>query len=91
MKCKETQPIQKEELNTEFKALKNEITALSRQSRKDYYNLYFTENKQNLQKIWKGIKEIINIKSKNHCQHTCIIDNNRTVTGPKQIPNSFNK
>ena len=62
----------------------------SRQSKKDYYNQYFTENKENLQKIWKGIKEIINIKSKNYNQPTCIIDDNKTITDPKEIANSFN-
>ena len=63
----------------------------ARQSKKDYYNQYFTQNKENLQKTWKGIKEIINIKTKNHSQPTCIIDNNKTITDPKEIANSFNK
>ena len=57
---------------------------------KDYYNQYFTENKDNLQKVWKGIKDIINIKSKNYSQPTCIIVNNKTITDPKEIANSFN-
>ena len=60
-------------------------------SKKDYYKQYFTENKDNLQKIWKGIKEIIYIKSKNYRQPTCIIDSNKTITDPKQIADTFNK
>ena len=43
-----------------------------------------------LQKIWKGIKEIINIKTKNHYNPTCVIENNKT-TDPKEIADSFNK
>ena len=89
MKCKD--PLTKERLNTEFKYLKNEITALIRQSKKDYYNQYFTTNTNNLQKIWKGIKEIINIKSKNHSHPTCILENKKTITNPKEIADSFNK
>ena len=73
MNCKN--PLIKEQLNTEFKAIQNEITTLTRQSKKDYYNRYFTANTKNLQKFWKGIKEIINIKTKNHSHPTCIIEN----------------
>ena len=89
MKCKDTTV--REQLNTEFKVLKNEITSLTRQSKKEYYNQYFTANTKNLQKIWKGIKEIINIKSKNFTHPTCIIENNKTITNPKEIADSFNK
>ena len=42
------------------KLKKNETTHLTRSGKKAYYQKYFAEN--NLQKIWNGIKEIINIK-----------------------------
>ena len=58
----------KEHLKTNYKNIKKEITNITRASKKDYYKQYFTENAENLQKIWKGIKEIINIKSKNYTQ-----------------------
>ena len=89
MNCKE--PQEKEQMNKAYKDKKNEITAMTRQSKKDYYNKYFTENTNNLQKIWKGIKEIINIKTKNFSHPTCIIDKNKTITNPKDIANTFNK
>ena len=88
MDCKDS--LRKEQLNTEFKTLKNELTTLTRQSKKDYYNQYFTVNTKNLQKIWKGIKEIINIKTKNHTSPTCIIEGDKTITDPKEIANTFN-
>ena len=89
MNCR-NEPI-KEQLNREYKVIKNEITTLTRQSKKDYYNRYFTENTNNLQKIWKGIKEIINIKTKNYTSHpTCILDNNTTITDPRKIADTFN-
>ncbi len=66
--------------------------AETRQSKKAYYDKYFTDNKDNLQKTWKGIKEVINIKTKKFTHPTCIIDDNKsTITDPKQIANSFNK
>ena len=90
MECKN--PTIKAYLRHEFKMLKNELQTETRQSKKAYYNKYFTENKDNLQKIWKGIKEVINIKTKNFSHPTCIIDENKsTITDPQQIANSFNK
>ena len=91
MKCKLTQPILKEQINAKYKAITNEITALSQQCKNDYYNQYFTENKDNLQKVWNGIKEIVNIKSKNHNHPTCILENNKTITSPREIANSINR
>ena len=70
LKCKNE--TRKAEIYNQFKLLKNEITHLTRTSKKVYYQKYFSENKNNLQKIWKGIKEIINIKSKTFDHPTCI-------------------
>ena len=47
-----------------FNQIKNEITSLTRKSKKQYYKYYFNTNDKNLKKIWNGIKEIINIKQK---------------------------
>ena len=89
MNCKD--PQRKEALKTEYKIIKNETTRLTRQSKKEYYNQYFSATTNNLQNIWKGIKEIINIKTKKHSYPTCIIDENNTITNPKEIANSFNR
>ena len=80
----------KVELFSNFKLLKNEITHDIRTSKKAYYQKYFTEHKGNLQKIWKGIKEIINIKSKNYDHPTCLQVGDHNITDPIQISNSFN-
>ena len=58
--------------------------------KKDYYKKYFTENKNNIQKIWKGIKEIINIKPKNFDHPTCLQHGDVNITDPIAISNSFN-
>ena len=61
LKCENIE--QKEKIITDYKEQKNQITELIRTGKKDYYEKYFTENRKNLKKIWKGIKEVINIKS----------------------------
>ena len=69
MQCK-TQIESKEHLKIDYKTLKNEITTLSRQSKKAYYKQYFTENKDNLQKIWNGTKETFLKKENGNKSHT---------------------
>ena len=78
-------PTIKDNLHIQLKEVKNEVTTITRQSKKEYYNRYFTENARNLQKIWKGIKQIISIKSKNYNHPTCIIEGNNTLTNPIYI------
>ena len=82
----------KEQLKTDYKNIKNEITNLTRQSKKDYYKQYFTENTENLKKnLERNQGNHYNIKSKNYAYPTCIIEKNQTITEPKQITHSFNK
>ena len=59
--------------------------------KKTYYETFFSANKKNLNKIWKGIKEIVNIKSKHFDQSTCLIENDKTITNPNAIANGFNQ
>ena len=89
VKCKDL--TKKNRLLNEFKTMKNEITLLTRNSKKKYYEKYFSKNKENLRKTWQGIKEVINIKSKNFNTISCISDKNISVTDPKAIANCFNK
>ena len=80
----------KEEYNTKYKEIKNEITFLIRSGKKKYYEKYFTDNKNNLKKVWKGIKQLINIKSKNYDNPTNIEIDGTLITDPVLISNSFN-
>ena len=88
VKCKDLN--QKAILNAEFKQMKNEITSLTKNSKKDYYDKYFTKHKDNLGKTWQGIKEIINIKAKNSDYPSCIIVDGKTITDPTEIASQFN-
>ena len=87
-KCKD--PESKSNIASTIRTMKNEITALTRKNKKEFYNQYFSINKNNLLKVWKGIKEIINIKSKNFSQPTCVIQNKKSITDPKEIAEAFN-
>ena len=41
------------------KTLRNEIIELTGVSKNNFYQNYFTENNNNLRKVWQGIKEVI--------------------------------
>ena len=86
--CKDN--AKKEEYKKQFSTLKNEITLLIKESKKTYYNNFFTNYRENLQKIWSGIKNIINVKSKNFDVPTCVSHEDQNVTKPIEIAEKFN-
>ena len=88
VKCKDA--TRKEFLKRDYRLLQNETTELIRQSKKEYYNRYFNENKANMQKIWKGINEIINVKSMVVSSPSTIKVNGKTISDSKEIATSFN-
>ena len=74
-----------------FKFYRNKINHLIRISKKQYYNNFFKKNATSSKQVWRGIKEIINVKSQASLIPTKIIDNDCEVIDPKQIANAFNK
>ena len=90
--CKEKDENKKKSLLEECKRIRNELTNATRTSKKAYYDAYFSRNTNNLRNIWKGIKEIINIKSKNLSSPLCVQnDKGKLVDSPQDIAYSFNK
>ena len=81
----------KEEYHKKYKDLRNHIVMLCRQSKKNYYQNYFTENANNIRNTWKGIKTIINIKDNRKTQPTSLIIDKEITNDPKKIANEFNK
>jgi hypothetical protein len=75
----------------EYKLLRNQVLDLTRDSKKLFYQNYFSDNNNNLRKIWQGIKEVINIKSTSHDVPSCITLNDKNITEPKEISNAFNE
>jgi len=92
---KEQNTILKEQLTIKYKQLKNVITKLTRKSKKLYYDEYFAKNSTNIKKLWVGVNQIINNKSKDSANNPTFIEidvdgNIRTVVDPANIANGFN-
>ena len=52
------------DLINEVKVLQNSLRKKIQLEKDNYYQKYFKENKNNLIKVWKNIKSLINFKSK---------------------------
>ena len=75
-----------------FKKYQNQIINLLRVSKQTHYNKYFKENKNNCRAIWIGINEVICPKNKRKLNSpTSLIDEDKTITNPKNIVEHFNK
>ena len=62
---------------------------MTKKSKENYYKEYFQENKNNLIKVWKGIKDIILIKNIT-VQPTFLKIDDRLTTNNKKIADGFN-
>ena len=90
-KCIEAKdPARKETLRTEYKILRNRITHIINESKKTHYLHYFAENCNNIKKTWKGIKNIINIKTLVSSQPSSMLIDNSLKTNPAEISEGFN-
>ena len=76
---------------TRFKIYRNKINHLLRISKRNYYNSYFSIKQGNSKLIWKGIKSIINVKSKVLGTPTVINKNESEISDPKKIADAFNR
>ena len=87
---KTNDPIKKENIFSDYKTIRNQIIVLTKESKKSFYCNYFHDNNKNLRKIWKGIKEIININSKSSDIPSRIVTNGNLISDPTEVANSFN-
>ena len=81
----------KNELHHEYKLLRNKVREETRQCRKKYLQEFFTKNINHIKNTWKGIKSIIKINSCNKSQPSSLLVNNKLVSEPKDVAETFNE
>ena len=59
-------------------------------SKTSYFNQYFSLNKHNMQKLWSGIRSILNVGKCKNSYKTFILNNNKSVDNLKDSANIFN-
>ena len=75
---------------TTYNLFRNRITRELKKAKRDYYKTFFDNNINNMKKTWKGIKDILNLKSKDDQHISQIYHNNKTISNEKDIANVFN-
>ena len=70
---------------------KNLLTNITKKSKESYYKQYFKDNKNNLIKVWKGIKEIILIEKTNKPHFNCLKIGEEDSTDSEKMAKHFNK
>ena len=56
----------KEKLHNLFKSHRNSLNKITRLNKANNYKIFLEDNKNRLNKVWVGIKEIINNNNKKH-------------------------
>ena len=76
-------------LNIQYNSYKQYLQRITRKAERDYYDTIFQENKSDIVKSWKIIRNIINNKKNSNKNEIFRIDN-EDVTDEQTIANKFN-
>ena len=80
-------------LETEYlyKKFRNKVVSETRKNRIDYFNNYFNTHKNNMKKLWLGIRSIVNVsKNNNGIYISHLLQDGKDVDDPKNMANIFN-
>ena len=80
-------------LETEYlyKKFRNKVVLETRKNRIDYFNNYFNTHKNNMKKLWSGIRSIVNVsKNRNGIHISHLLQDGKEVDDPKKMANIFN-
>ena len=80
----------KELAHSNYKRIRNQVTQLKKESKTLYYTAFFEANCNKTSEIWKGIRTLVNINSKNNSKINLLDQNNNIVNEPNAIANKFN-
>ena len=77
-------------IHEEFKKLRNNVTFSILKSKNEYFKLFFDKNRNNTTLIWKGIRQLIALKSKRKFHPNIVKVKGKDITNPTEIANAFN-
>ena len=69
----------------------NNLSRELKKSKKSYYHEYFEENKMNINNIWSGIREIVNIRNSNPHKTSLLKVGGKLINNTKEIYNKLNE
>ena len=77
-------------MHIKYRQYRSLISTLLKRSKCSCFTKFFNDNLNNLKNTWKGIKNLISLKTVSHSSPSSMYYNNKTVTSPFEITNAFN-
>ena len=77
--------------HTKFKLYRNKLNHLLKVSKNNYYNNYFYVNMSDSKKVWKGIRQLVNFKSRSgSTAPNKLLVEDTEINDPKAMADAFN-
>ena len=76
-------------IHKELKKLRNNVTLSIRKSKNEYFKSFFDKNRNNTTLIWKGIWQLITLKSKSKVHPIIVKVKSKDITNSTDIANAF--
>ena len=77
-------------MHIKYKQYRNLISTLLKRSKRLYFTKFFNGNLNNFKNTWKGVKNLISLKTVSYSSPSSIYHNNKTVASLFEIKNAFN-
>ena len=84
------EPTLKNEAQTKYKFYRNMLATLLKRSKHTYFSSFFQNHVNDLKNTWKDIKRIISLKDSRSTVPSNNIEDNISLTNPKDIADAFN-
>ena len=76
--------------HTKFKLYRTKINHLLKVSKNNYYNNYFHVHMSDSKKVWKGIRQLVNLKSRSGSTPAKLLVEDIEINDPKSMADAFN-
>ena len=89
-KLKDKNSINAQNIYTQYKIIRNNITKSKRDSKTKYYKEFFESNKKKSSMLWKGIRSLVNVNNSTKKDIKLMNDKGKNISDPKVIAELFN-
>ena len=89
--CKFKKTSQKFEIHEKYKIIRNSIVFEINKSKRQYSQTFFANSSNDIKKTWSGIRSLVILKSTSSSSVSSITINQKTISDPLTIANSFNE
>ena len=89
--CKSKKTIEKFEIHEKYKIIRNSIVFEINKSKRQYFETFFGDSSNDIKKTWSGIRSLVTLKSTSSSSVSSLTINQKTISDPLTIANSFNE